>query len=118
MSMFRPVIAFFISLKSVGLNLTHWSLFYDRFGQPFYHIKVLVMNKPATYRINVRGNVPENWIDRLVGLRIVTASSTQTTLEGLLPDQAALKGVLDSLYGLHLPLLELRVNPALRGSAG
>ena len=63
------------------------------------------MDKPGTYRIKVRGSIPERWIDRLGGMQIVAVSSAQTTLEGWLPDQAALKGVLDTLYDLRLTLL-------------
>ena len=66
-----------------------------------------VLDKPATYRISVHGIVPESWINRLGGMRIVAVSSTATTLEGWLPDQAALKGVLDSLYELHLCIEEV-----------
>nr|NIS52563.1 hypothetical protein [Phycisphaerae bacterium] len=53
------------------------------------------------------GVVPETWLDRLGGIQIVATDPATTTLEGWLPDQAALKGVLDSLYSLHLPLLEV-----------
>jgi hypothetical protein len=55
----------------------------------------------------VQGVVPESWLDRLGGLRVTAATKGITTLEGQLPDQAALNGVLDTLYGLHLPLLEV-----------
>ncbi|MEE4113017.1 MAG: hypothetical protein V2I40_09405 [Desulfobacteraceae bacterium] len=65
------------------------------------------MDKPAVYRIKVRGVVPESWIDRLGGMQIVAVSSIETTLEGGLPDQAALKGVLDTLYELRLCLEEV-----------
>ena len=65
------------------------------------------MDKPAVYRIKVRGVVPESWIDRLGGMQIVAGSSTVTTMEGWLPDQAALKGVLDTLYELRLCLEEV-----------
>jgi hypothetical protein len=65
---------------------------------------VPVLDKPAVYRIKVRGVVPESWIDRLGGMQIVAVSSIETTLEGWLPDQAALKGVLDTLYELRLCL--------------
>ena len=65
------------------------------------------MDKPAVYRIKVRGVVPESWVDRLGGMRIVAVSSIVTTLEGWLPDQAALKGVLDTLYELRLCLEEV-----------
>lgn len=57
------------------------------------------MDKAATYRITVRGIVPENWLDRLGGLQIVEVSSTETTLEG----------VLDTLYELRLCLNEVGV---------
>ena len=65
------------------------------------------MDKPGIYRIKVSGSVPESWIDRLGGMRIVAVSSAQTSLEGWLPDQAALKGVLDTLYELRLGLEEV-----------
>ena len=65
------------------------------------------MDKAAIYRIKVRGVVPESWIKRLGGMRIAAASSAATTLEGWLPDQAALKGVLDTLYELHLCIEEV-----------
>ena len=55
----------------------------------------------------MRGIVPESWVDRLGGMRIVTESSTATTMEGWLPDEAALKGVLDTLYELRLCLEEV-----------
>ena len=65
------------------------------------------MDNPAVYRIKVRGVLPESWIDRLGGMQIVAVSSIETTLEGGLPDQAALKGVLDTLYELRLCLDEV-----------
>jgi hypothetical protein len=82
-------------------------LFFERFLQLFYHIEVHLLDKPAVYKIKVRGVVPESWIDRLGGMRIVDVSSDATTLEGWLPDQAALKGVLDTLYELRLRLKEV-----------
>jgi hypothetical protein len=65
------------------------------------------LDKPAVYRITVEGFVLESWIDRLGGLGIVSVTSAATTLEGRLPDQAALSGVLDTLYQWRLPLLEV-----------
>ena len=65
------------------------------------------MDKSAIYRITVEGVVPERWLDRLGGMQIVATDHATTTLKGWLPDQAALNGVLDALYGLHLPLLEV-----------
>jgi hypothetical protein len=65
------------------------------------------MDKPADYRITVQGVVPESWLDRLGGLRIATVANGKTSLEGPLPDQAALKAVLDTLYDLRLSLEEV-----------
>lgn len=51
--------------------------------------------------------IPASWHDRLGGMRITFVAPGETTLEGRLADQAALKGVLDTLYGLYLPLLKV-----------
>ena len=68
---------------------------------------------PATYRIEVEGEVPESWFDRLGGMRITTRQrknqSTVTTLIGRVRDQAELSGVLNTLYELHLPILSVKI---------
>ena len=66
---------------------------------------------PAIYCIVVQGAVSENWRRRLGGME-VTASSPEseeprTILQGRLQDQAALHGLLDTLYALHLPIVEV-----------
>ena len=65
------------------------------------------MDIPTEYQIKVQGTVPESWHERLGGMQIISASMEETILKGRLPDQAALNGVLATLYGLHLPLLEV-----------
>ena len=65
------------------------------------------MDKPAFYRISIKGMLPDSWIDRLGGLQIVATTSKGVTLEGWLPDQAALNGVLETLYTLLLPIVEV-----------
>ena len=66
---------------------------------------------PATYRIEVEGEGPESWSDRLGGMRITrrqrTDQTTVTTLIGRVRDQAELSGVLNTLYELHLPILSV-----------
>ena len=66
---------------------------------------------PATYQISVQGRIDPDWSDRLAGMTIglITeeASPPVTTLDGELSDQAALLGVLNSLYELHLPVLSV-----------
>jgi hypothetical protein len=64
---------------------------------------------PAKYRIGVQGRIPTSWCDRLEGMTITEsapeAEPLKTTLLGELADQAALVGVLTTLYELHLPVL-------------
>ena len=66
---------------------------------------------PATYRIEVEGEVPESWSDRLGGMRITRRQrkdqTTVTTLIGRVRDQAELSGALNTLYELHLPILSV-----------
>jgi len=68
-------------------------------------------DSPATYRIGVEGRIPARWFDRLEGMSITErspeAESAVTTLLGELADQAALAGVLNTLYELHLPVLSV-----------
>lgn len=73
--------------------------------------KGLKLTTPATYRIRVQGHVDSNWSDRLAGMNVTLGMSAEkhkiTILQGHLPDQAALSGVLNTLYDLHLPLLNV-----------
>ena len=66
---------------------------------------------PAIYRIVVQGSLSEDWSGRLAGMAITTTSqgerTPRTTLVGTILDQAELSGVLDTLYGLHLPILKV-----------
>ena len=66
---------------------------------------------PATYRIVVQGQLDGGWSDRLAGMEITTTSRWDkpplTTLVGRIRDQAELSGVLDTLHGLHLPIVKI-----------
>jgi hypothetical protein len=68
-------------------------------------------DSPAKYRISVQGRIPARWCDCLEGMTITEgppeAAPLVTTLLGDLPDQAALVGVLNTLYELHLPMLSV-----------
>ena len=67
---------------------------------------------PGTYQIKVLGRIDPSWSDRLQGLTIcpvtVEASPRLTSLEGELIDQAALAGVLNMLYELHLTIVSVQ----------
>jgi hypothetical protein len=71
----------------------------------------LPFDSPAIYQVIVRGQIDPTWSDHLEGMTIrsVTVKSIPpfTTLEGELSDQAALAGVLNTLYELHLPLISV-----------
>lgn len=68
---------------------------------------------PATYRIQVQGHLDENWSDSLNDMVITCAFTKKnkpiTILVGHLADQAALSGVLNSLYELRMPLLSAEI---------
>jgi hypothetical protein len=72
----------------------------------------LTFDNPATYQISVQGRIDPSWSDRLEGMAIslIPAESNPpvTTLVGELSDQAALAGVLNTLYELHLAVLSVK----------
>lgn len=76
-----------------------------------YLKKGLKFETPATFRIRVQGELDESWSDRLGGMSITTTHTEDclpvSTLVGRLLDQAALAGVLNTLYEMHLPLITM-----------
>ena len=73
-------------------------------------IKKPTLDQPATYRIQVPGELDESWSDWLGNLTIVVESEGEgppvTTLTGTV-DQAALLSGLRQLYSLGLPLISV-----------
>jgi hypothetical protein len=65
----------------------------------------------ATYRIVIQGSLSETTRRRFAGMTIVSSpgdgDTPFTTLVGHVRDQAELRGVLDALYGLHLPVISV-----------
>lgn len=68
----------------------------------------LEFDRSATYQIRVKGHLDDSWSDRMGGMEIRAIDQAEggpeTILVGWLPDQAALCGVLNALYNLHLSL--------------
>ena len=68
-------------------------------------------SKPAVYRIQVEGELDQKWSERLGGMTVTVEGNKNekavTTLKGSLPDQAALAGILNTLYELHLPVISV-----------
>ena len=69
------------------------------------------MEKTTSYRIRVLGELDKKWSDRLGGMSITIECQEKqqsvTTLVGPLRDQAALAGVLGTLYELHHSVLSV-----------
>jgi hypothetical protein len=69
---------------------------------------------PGIYTVHIDGTLDESWADRLGGLGITASEEDDengrvvTVLKGSLPDQAALLGVLTTLYNMRYPLLLVR----------
>jgi hypothetical protein len=72
---------------------------------------MLRLYEPADYEVKVQGVVDGSWSARFGDVGIQTSSEREsgpvTTLSGRFPDQAALLGLLSSLYDLGLPLLSV-----------
>jgi hypothetical protein len=68
-------------------------------------------DRPATYRIGVKGRIPPDWCERLEGMTVTEWSAEgvppMTTLSGELADQAALAGLLNTLFLLHLSVVSV-----------
>jgi hypothetical protein len=73
--------------------------------------KPIPFDRPVAYQIIVQGRINPNMSDFLGGMAIQIKSgetkSPITILNGELRDQAALAGVLNSLYELHLPVISV-----------
>lgn len=68
--------------------------------------------KPSTggglYEIKIIGHLDQDWSEWLGGLEITPEDEGITLLLGIIPDQAALHGVLVKTRDLGLPILSLQ----------
>lgn len=70
----------------------------------------LTMYETAVYRIRFQGEFDESWLQDLGAdwtIQFNDDSTAVTTITGVMCDQAALLGLLSSLYNVGLPLLEV-----------
>ena len=70
----------------------------------------LTFESTATYQIRVKGLIPRGWSDRMGDMTITYINDGEpkaTILSGQLADQAALLGLLNALYNMHLPLVSV-----------
>ena len=66
------------------------------------------MDKPGVYEIQVEGHLADRWSDWFEGLAIRNDLNGETTLSGLLSDQAALFGVLNKIHALNLTVISVK----------
>jgi hypothetical protein len=69
------------------------------------------MKKPFVYEIRVEGHLTDRWSDWLDGLAIHQEPEGETTLSGLLCDQAELIGVLNKIHALNMQIRLVKGTP-------
>ncbi len=62
---------------------------------------------PEYYEIKIQGRLDPCWSDWFAGCRLTQLEGNETLITGILPDQAALHGVLERIRDLNLTLLSV-----------
>ncbi len=74
------------------------------------HARTMEHDESGRYEIRIKGHLDDRWAEWLEGLTFTHASDGTTLLEGLLPDQAALHGVLNKIRDLGLPIISVQLS--------
>lgn len=70
-------------------------------------------NELMVYQIRIKGHLGPQWTDWFGGLAVTLEDNGDTSLTGLVIDQAALHGLLKKVRDLGMPLISVnRVKPA------
>lgn len=59
------------------------------------------------YEIRIKGHLDPRWSDSFAGLKLTHLEGDGTLVSGVLPDQAALHGLLERIRDLNLTLISV-----------
>lgn len=62
---------------------------------------------PEYYEIKIKGYLDQSWSESFTGMKLTHLEGDGTLLSGLLPDQAALHGLLERIRDLNLTLISV-----------
>lgn len=63
---------------------------------------------PAQYEILIEGLLDQNWCDWFEGLALEQTQDGNTRITGTLPDQPALRAVIERIFDLNFPVIFIR----------
>lgn len=64
-------------------------------------------DQPLVYQIRLKGHLGQRWTDWFEGLMVTLEEDGNTLLNGPVPDQSALHGILKKVRDLGMPLLSV-----------